>query len=394
MRSSRSSGRLRRRVAATVLAAIAAGTVGEAFAAPFVPGRGDEVLLEVAPRATRGLLDALENDYHAAPNDAGRAQAYVDALIAAGRRDADARAFGRAEAVLSEWRARPRRPIALDVAWADVLQHRHDYAAARAVLDDVLVRAPAETHARLIRAQLNLSQGRLDDARHDCAALATEGATGVACLAQVFAIAGRLDTADRLLRGLADRGLPPSSTAAWIYTALADVDARRGGTQAVDWLQRATAADPTDHYAQLALVDALLERGDVAAAEARLRVLPRSDGALLRLAICAVRRGTRDGAAEELQARYEELARRGEPVHLRDRARFRLDVRGDVRGALADAVGNFATQREPADVRLLLRAARAANDRAAALPAVQWRTATGYEDAAASQLFAWAGTRS
>jgi tetratricopeptide (TPR) repeat protein len=393
MRSSRSDARAVRLTAAAALAALAAGVAAPSAAAAFAPSGPDEVLLEVAPRAALADLRAAEREYQAAPQDPRAAVRLVDTLLATGRREADARYFGRAEAVLRDWRSRPAHPLALDVEWADALQHRHDYDAARAVLDTVLARDPDEPRARLIRAQLNLSQGRLGEARRDCAALAAAGPTGIACLAQVLSVGGRLEAADRLLRGLADRELAPASLASWIYSAVGDVAERAGRPDALAWLERATVADPTDHYAQLALVDALLARGDLDRAEARLRTLPRSDGALLRLAICARRRGVADGAAEELEARFEELERRGEPVHLRDRARLRLDVRADVAGALADATNNFSSQREPADVRLLLRAAQAAGSRAAAAPALRWRESTGYQDAVAAPAFAWAAGR-
>jgi hypothetical protein len=63
----------------------------------------------------------------------------------------------------------------------------------------------------------------------------------------------------------------------------------------------------------------------------------------------------------------------------RAQARFALAVLGDVPRALALARQNWAEQREPADARLLLEAALAARDKAAAEPVQRWLADTGFE---------------
>jgi hypothetical protein len=56
-------------------------------------------------------------------------------------------------------------------------------------------------------------------------------------------------------------------------------------------------------------------------------------------------------------------------LHLLDRPRAALEL----------ARRNWATQREPADARILLEAALAANDPAAAQPVLDWLGRTGLE---------------
>ena len=59
---------------------------------------------------------------------------------------------------------------------------------------------------------------------------------------------------------------------------------------------------------------------------------------------------------------------------------YLLEVRGDAAAALRCAERNWALQREPADVRIYVRAAERAHDSAAAESIARWLRATRYED--------------
>jgi hypothetical protein len=63
---------------------------------------------------------------------------------------------------------------------------------------------------------------------------------------------------------------------------------------------------------------------------------------------------------------------RNDETHLREQARYLLEVGLDPRAALALAQRNFAVQKEPADARILLESAFAAGDVDAAKPALDW----------------------
>ena len=97
------------------------------------------------------------------------------------------------------------------------------------------------------------------------------------------------------------------------------------------------------------------------------------DPLLLRLAIAWLR--AKDAraphAVADLQARFDAATLRGDTSHGRERARFHLDVAPDAPLALTEASSNWLVQKEPADAILLVRAARAAGQPAAAEPV--WR---------------------
>jgi hypothetical protein len=106
------------------------------------------------------------------------------------------------------------------------------------------------------------------------------------------------------------------------------------------------------------------------------------DNLLLRLAIAATRLHHAEShrLSEMFQARYEAARRDGDFTHLREQARFILEVRGEAAVALRVAERNWQVQREPADVRIYFAAATATADRAALQNLEAWLKQTHYED--------------
>ena len=82
-----------------------------------------------------------------------------------------------------------------------------------------------------------------------------------------------------------------------------------------------------------------------------------------------------------LITRFDAARARGDTLHQREEARFRLAIEGDVPGALTLARANWKVQREPADLRILAEAARAANDADAQKIVDDWIVATRLSDA-------------
>ncbi len=102
-----------------------------------------------------------------------------------------------------------------------------------------------------------------------------------------------------------------------------------------------------------------------------------------RLAIAELAAGSAAAArryAAALRERFAENERLGNNVHLRERARFELEVANDPAAALARAGANWAVQREAVDAGLLLTAALAADQPGAARPVRAWMTENRIED--------------
>ena len=106
-----------------------------------------------------------------------------------------------------------------------------------------------------------------------------------------------------------------------------------------------------------------------------------SDPLLLRR-VLAVRRMGQSGAASEAQSlasRFAASRARGDRVHLREEARFALEVRGDAQSSRVLAAENWKIQKEAADARIALEAALASGDATSARDVLAWIAKHGLE---------------
>ena len=108
----------------------------------------------------------------------------------------------------------------------------------------------------------------------------------------------------------------------------------------------------------------------------------RSDILLLRLALAgkAANDPRATGWAAQLRDRFNAAAQRGDRLHEQEAARFELDIEGNAKKAVDLATRNYSDQKEPRDAEILMRAAIAAKQPRAAVPAVDWFRTNKYED--------------
>ncbi|MEI2771137.1 MAG: hypothetical protein V9G98_10510 [Candidatus Competibacter sp.] len=138
-----------------------------------------------------------------------------------------------------------------------------------------------------------------------------------------------------------------------------------------------------------AYADFLLDQNHPAEARALLQDEQRADNLLLRLALAE--RRLDDPAwqrhADILEARFAAARERGDETHLATEARLKLDLRQQPVEALQLAQRNWAQrQREPQDARLLLEAALAAGQPAAAHEVLDWLARVKLEDRRLAEL--------
>jgi hypothetical protein len=370
-----------------------AGALGllshSAAAAPERPTDDALVLTVVSPRRTgtapdlRAAIAELARD----PTDLASAIDLARRAIAEGRASADPRRYGQAQAALAPWWADPAPPEEARVLRAVIRQALHDFPGALADLDAILVRSPGNGQARLSRAFVRMVVGDLDGAAEDCRAMPRQAGLlpAAACRARADAVTG---SAERGYLGLTralelDRQADPAMRR-FAISMLADIAAGLGRSDAVDRLlaEAATLGAP-DVPLLAATADHYLDTGRAA------EVLPLLDGKgdadvlMLRQAIAARRVG--DPRLAEwsaiLNERFAAAKAAGVGLHLREEARFRLEVDSDAATALALAVENWRTQQEPADARLVLQAAGAAGKPEAAGDVVRFIRKAGWTDA-------------
>jgi hypothetical protein len=370
-----------------LLGALALAAAGKAE--PFVPAN-DAAVLERLPSAGNPWLEDLREQRIALthnPDDLGMALALATAYVRLGRREADPRYDGYAQAALAPWWDLAEPPIPVLILRATLRQRQHDFEGALADLDGVLRRSPQHPQAWLAKATIIGVQGEPERALMSCARLAgrVEVLVEAACAAAAYGLGRRAPDGYRLLEdalGASPRAAPELRV--WALTILAELAAQLSDARAAEARFRAALAlDRRDPYLLGAYADFLLDEDRPAEALALLDGETRIDPLLLRLALAEQRLGTE--ALEEhvalLQARFDAARRRGDTVHLREQAGFTLHLLGRPAAALELALANWATQREPADARVLLEAALAANDVAAAGPVLEWLDRTGLEHA-------------
>jgi len=298
------------------------------------------------------------------------AVAVARASIAIARRDGDPRYLGYAQAALSPWWGSPTAPEGVRLLKGTLLQSVHQFDAALEELSRVLQADPRNAQAWLVQASILQVQGRYAEAAASCKRLAPLGAEeyGAACLAEVASLTGDASAGRIRLEALLVTG--SAGTGSWLHLMLAELEERTGDFAAADRDFRLSLAMDPEAYTKSAYADFLLDRGRAAAVIPLLEKEQRADPLLLRLALAYQATNAPELAASiaTLTARFDAAHLRGDNVHQREEARFQLHLLGHPAEALRLASANWAIQREPADARILLEAARAADRPDAAEP--------------------------
>lgn len=378
------------RIAHRCLLAFALAAILPAAAAPYIP-QSDADILETLPSRPNdpgaAELRRLRAAAAATPDASGAAAAlarrYFDQAMAEG----DPRYVGYAEAALQRWPETPGSPEEVLLLRGMLRQYRHDFPRGMADFELVLRANPANVEARAWRVAILLVQADYDAARKECALLAVNASElqATACDAYIDATTGRAAAAyARLGAALARRSEVEPGFRAWIETRLAEMAWRAGDLAAAErHFKQGLAQGVDDNFLLAEYSDFLLERGRAEDVVRLLRRWERSDTLLLRLALAARALNLPEGDryTRTLGERFADAGLRGEKLHLQEEARYLLDLKHDAHAALAAAAENYRTQREPRDALVLIEAALAARQPAAAAPALQWLETNRYEDA-------------
>ena len=276
-------------------------------------------------------------------------------------------------AVLAPWDDAASMPDELLLMKANLQQYLHEFDAAAANLKILLARPGARgaPQAWLTLATIRRVQGRYGESDTACREVGTAGAAlhSQACLAENAALRGELGAARKSLAALLAQRDLPVQTRTWLLTTLAELEQRDGRVAAADAKFREVLRLDADTYALTAYADFLIDQRRPLEALALMKDQPRTDGNLLRLAIAGAQARTPD-AARDIAEMRERIALANErpearKFHGREQAMFALEVERQPALALELARGNVEQQREPLDLLVLARAARASGDAAA-----------------------------
>ena len=377
---------------AALIAACAA--VDVASAKPFVPDDDAMVLERLPEKGNPSLLELkrLRAVLASDPHDLTTALSVARRALDAARTLGDPRFLGQAQAALAPWWTADEPPADLLLLRASAKQSQHDFGAALADLDRLMMRHDVAPQALLTRATVLTVVGRYQEARRDCAALRSHASVLVvaACDATPASLSGSARDAYATLFRALERSRERAEIREWALTLAGEIAARLGDERTADaHFVEALRLDPRDPYLKAAYADFLLDQDRAAEVLPLLANDVRNDGLLLRL-VLAEQRQPRASAfvrhRDDLAERFEAARRRGDSMHRREEARFRLVIENDVARASALARENWHVQKEAADLRILVMTAEASGDAAALRIARDWAARNGIVDVAIARL--------
>ena len=326
-------------------------------------GRTDpsQVVLQLGSSAGESQLAQLRAASLAAPTMRDATLRYVDALIAAGARSGNERYYGYAEQVCRRHAIRPNPALAL--RRAQLLQHKHEFAAAERVLGEILQINGRDREARLMRAQVRLHLHEPQQALADCTALMplVDLLTSTTCIAQARAARAICSVRKTLLLRVLDFQRGDASTRSWSRGCRGGI---RGRDSATRTLRNAGIASPSSSIRRVTTLASLTRTGccrlDVSMKRYKLRVAAHRLADRARSVLAG--RDADSSDAQRLQLAWQEADARGERAHLRDRARFELMLLRDPTKANASARASFQDRNEADDALLLAETAAVTRD--------------------------------
>lgn len=325
------------------------------------------------PAALRDLLIAAR----AAPDDVAAAKAASRALINVGRAAGDGRLVGASLGLLRPFMATQDAEV-LTLA-ATARQYQHDFLGALSLLDQAIALDPRDANSLLIRATIHIVRGDFAPARADCQRISAlpRPDLGFLCAATAETMTAKAPVIAKKIEVLsAQPQIFNPALRPYALGLLGEIAALQGQPDiAAQHFTEVLTLDPGDIRVRLMLADLLLQAAKPAEALTLLAPAPDVDGVLIRRFLAAKALSQTDiaePAKAELERRFRMNLDLGLTAHAREEAQYFLYVAPDPVQALARAQINWGLQHEVDDLRLLINAAVAANQPAAAAPALKW----------------------
>jgi len=353
------------------------------------PVRDDEVI-EVLPATSgsRAEIRQLRRMLAADPRDARSAVQLSRLYLAQARTQGDPRLVGQALALLGAWPRASDAPDEVLLMLATLQQFLHDFDTSAANLEHLVARRPGHAQAWLTLATVRRVQGRYPASAIACKGVAAAGAAAhaAACQAENDSLRGDFDGARNAITALlADARMQVPAMRNWLLTTLAESEARAGLPAQAEMAYRQALSADADSYTALSFADFLIHQNRFADASTQIANQPRTDAALLRMAITGVRTQSPSASADVLELRERMalaiLRPEARVTHAREYAMFALWIDKLPRKALELAKENVRHQREPLDVLLLAQAAAASQDAGARREAASLAKEMGLRDA-------------
>jgi Flp pilus assembly protein TadD len=359
------------------------------YAAPFIPA-SDGIVLEKLPfKANDPVtleLRRLRTELSENPKNLDKAVTLAQRYYQLALADGDPRFIGYAQAALAPWWEMEEPPVAVLVQRATLRQYNHQFNSAIADLNLATKLSPNHGTAWSLLAAIHMVQAEYATARQDCEHLRglASKLIVIACLATVDSLNGQAGQAyNTLLAAYTSTPAASPNEKLWVLTRLAEMSDRLGRSQEADaYFKDALKLNIADAYLLAVYAEFLHDEKRYGEVITLLKDRERSDVLLMRLALAekAIQAPKAAEHQEVIRTRFDAARLRGDKLHIQDEARFNLNFLDNPKEALRLAQENWRDQHEPSDARMLLEAALAAKDKAAAQPALEWYTQSRIED--------------
>jgi len=362
------------------------------MAAPYVPEHENSVVRVFSKSDDLKIIKHLRVQLIRDKNNYQVLSEIVTRYLKMGREKSDPRYFGYAEALILPYLKDDNLPEQIYIHWADILQHRHDFDHALEVLNRLANNKSNYSRVYLMRAISHMSRAEYRQALDNCKLLFTRAShlISMACVSQVKSLTGALQESFALLQETLQINMhSDKEELGWTLSLLADMAVRMGDEDTAEqYYRKALTINQHDYYVLANYADMLLEQKKYQQVMTLLNDFTYVDSLLLRLAIAGVK--SENSAAikyiAELEASYRLMEARGEDAHLRDQARFYLEVKNNNEKALFLAKKNWQVQKEPADIKLLLGVALKNKNNTELSQGIEWVRSRHLEDVQLSKI--------
>lgn len=310
----------------------------------------------------------------------------AEQLIAKSRRLGGDSFAAEARQVLAPWWKSPTPPAKILLQRATLLQRDHHFKEALVDLNRVLKHDPKSTEAWLMKTTILNVMGDYEQARQASIPLFALAPPLLAVTAGTAPTGsnGHLQASYRLLKKTAeDHPDAPVALRAWSQTALAEMAVRLGEIEEADkHFRNALVIDQTSPYLLNSFAYFLLDQDQPS------RVLDLLEDVRIHLTIpwlLAEKRANGESPSfQKVLRTFEDNLKKNHHhhghSHGREEAIYFLHLKGNPREAVHQAIGNWESQREAADLIILLESAIAAEDEVTLASTLKWIDATKFED--------------
>ena len=365
-------------------------------AKPYIPSDMNAVLEQLPnnPDLSAPEYKSLRTQLLANPNNVNLAVKLARLYIERSRDEGDPRYLGYSQAALAPWWHLDKPPLEVIVLRATLYQSTHHFNQSLKDLDTALKLDPNNGQAWVTRATILQVQGEYAQALKSCShlyALAPPLIT-LTCVANVRNLSGDARQSYQDLKlGYQQEPDKNPGIQVWVLTLLAEMAVRLGDTVAADsTFVQAIEIEKPDSYLLGTYSDFLLDQNRPQEVINLLKNKTNNDALLLRYAE-ALKNAHYNQAElqiDSLKQRFAAAALRADTVHQREQSRFELRLMHNPAKALEIAKLNWQVQKEPADARVYLEAAVAANDKNAVAVMLSWLKVSRLEDAALKKILA------